>query len=86
MGDEGTFEAGQLPLGGCAEILDEECVAVSCASQDGWVSYDNVETTRRKAKWARESGLAGVFFWTGTCAGEKKMVEGSFGALHGFSG
>jgi len=85
-GEEGTFEFRELPRQGAVVGTDEKTVAAWCVSEeDGWVSYDNERTVRRKARWSRDRGLGGIFFWTGT--GDREggaLVNEGFLGLHEF--
>ncbi|KAI9737139.1 MAG: hypothetical protein M1834_000732 [Cirrosporium novae-zelandiae] len=83
-GDEGTFEMRDLPLLNSWEQIDPEVCATICVSpESGWVSYDSPETVSRKAKWARENGIGGLFYWTGSGdrdAGQGSLVEAGWRA------
>jgi chitinase len=84
-GNGGTFDFKDLPRPGTEEHIDEGAVAAFCTGGDGgFVSYDNPETVRRKAQFAKESGLAGLFFWHGTAdaQGSRSLVYSSYTALH----
>ena len=84
-GDEGTFDYRDLPRPGAKERVDGDCVAAYCVGGDGgFVTYDNVDTVRRKAHFAREMRLAGLFYWTGTgdSTGPRSLVEAGYRALH----
>lgn len=66
-GSEGTFEYADLPREGALAFLDEKAVAAYCVGGDGgFVSYDMPSTVKMKARYVRERGLAGLFYWTGT--------------------
>lgn len=61
-GDDGTFEYKDLPRPGTRETVCEVTVSASCYGGDaGWVSYDNPQTVRMKAKFCKEKRL-GVYF------------------------
>ncbi|KAL7267346.1 hypothetical protein RUND412_010073 [Rhizina undulata] len=84
-GEEGTFEYRDLPREGATEYVDEAVGAAWCVGGDGgWVTYDNVQTVRMKARYAKDSGLAGLFYWTATGDrdGEGSLVRAGFGTLH----
>lgn len=67
-GAEGTFEYRELPLPGSQAVIDRQLGAASCYCRDtgNWVSYDTPETVSLKSEYVRQTGLGGVFFWTGT--------------------
>ncbi|ORY19466.1 chitinase 1 precursor [Clohesyomyces aquaticus] len=66
-GEEGTFEYRDLPRPGTEEIVDEKVGAAYCMGGDGgFVTYDTPQTVRMKAKYVRQNGLGGLFYWTGT--------------------
>ena len=84
-GDEGTFDYRDLPQPGASEHVDPDCGAAYCVGGDGgFVTYDNPETVARKARFAREKHLAGLFYWTGTgdAAGPRSLVETGYARLH----
>lgn len=66
-GEEGTFEYRDLPRPGSKEHVDEQVGAAYCVGGDGgFVTYDTPQTVRLKAKYVRQNGLGGLFYWTGT--------------------
>ncbi|KAF2187635.1 glycoside hydrolase family 18 protein [Zopfia rhizophila CBS 207.26] len=66
-GEEGTFEYRDLPRPGAQECVDEQVGAAYCIGGDGgFVTYDTPQTVKMKAKYVRQNGLAGLFYWTGT--------------------
>lgn len=66
-GDEGTFEYRDLPRPGSQAFLDDKSVAAYALGGDGgFVSYDMPCTVKMKARYVKERGLAGLFYWTGT--------------------
>jgi chitinase len=66
-GEEGTFEYRDLPRPGAKEYVDEQVGAAYCVGGDGgWVTYDTPQTVLMKAKYVRQNGLGGLFYWTGT--------------------
>lgn len=66
-GEEGTFEYQDLPRPGATEYVDEHVGAAYCVGGDGgFVTYDTPRTVQMKANYARQNGLAGLFYWTGT--------------------
>lgn len=84
-GEEGTFEYKDLPRPGATEYVDSSLGAAYCVGGDGgFVTYDNPETVKMKATYAKENGLGGVFFWTGTAdvKGPRSLVASSFSCLH----
>lgn len=85
-GSEGTFEYNQLPRPNTQELVDQHAGAAYCVGGDGgFVSYDNPDTVRMKAHFAKQQGLAGLFYWTGP--GDKKgpqsLVAAGHSALNG---
>lgn len=66
-GEEGTFEYRDLPRPGAKEHVDEQVGAAYCVGGDGgFVTYDTPQTVQLKAKYVRQNGLGGLFYWTGT--------------------
>jgi chitinase len=62
-GEGGTFEYKQLPRPGTEEVVNTRVVAAFCIGGDGgFVSYDNPETVKMKAKYCIERGLGVSFF------------------------
>lgn len=52
----------------CAEQFDRARVAAWCvgpqtAEGGGFITYDNAMSVEAKARWVREEGLAGLFYW-----------------------
>lgn len=57
-GEDGTFEYKELPRPGADEVVDTTTVAAWCTGGDGgFVSYDNPETVRLKARYVKEKRL-----------------------------
>ena len=87
-GDDGVFEYRDLPRPGAQAFLDEKAVAAYCVGADGgFVSYDMPSTVRMKARFARETRLAGLFYWTGTGdrvdgGEEESLVVAGYCELH----
>ncbi|KAL8706726.1 MAG: hypothetical protein Q9201_000251 [Fulgogasparrea decipioides] len=80
-GQDGTFEYNQLPRPGTQEQIDQQAGAAFCVGGDGGlVTYDNPDTVRLKARFARQQGLAGLFYWTGP--GDKKGPRSLVAAGH----
>ena len=84
-GDEGTFEYRDLPRPGATIQYDNEVQAVFCIGGDGgFVSFDDPKTVRAKAVYAKQKGLGGLFYWTGT--GDRNdsgsLVESGYRVLH----
>lgn len=86
-GEDGTFEYKELPRPETTEAVDSVAVAAYCVGGDGgFVTYDSPETVKIKGVWARDMGLAGLFYWTGTAdvrSGPRSLVQAGFTALHG---
>lgn len=85
-GEEGVFEYRDLPRPGAREHVDPQAVAAYCLGGDGgFVTYDNVQTVREKARYVKRKELGGVFFWTGTgdrkAGGGESLVEASWQVL-----
>jgi chitinase len=58
-GSAGMFEYGQLPRPKCKEAVDKRHVSAQCIGADGgFVSYDNPDTVKVKAKYCKQKGLA----------------------------
>jgi chitinase len=84
-GNGGTFDFKNLPRPDTEEYVDEAAVAAFCSGSDGgFVSYDNPETVKIKAQFAKDRGLAGLFFWHGTAdaQGSRSLVYSSYTTLH----
>lgn len=84
-GEEGTFEYRDLPRPGAVVHYDEELAAVFCVGGDGgFVTYDDPTTVRVKADYAKQKGLGGLFYWTGTgdTNDSKSLVEAGYRSLH----
>ena len=85
-GEQGIFEFKDLPRPGTIEQIDEALGAAYCVGGDaGFVSYDNPDTVAMKAKYARDTGLGGLFYWTGVGDGveERSLVRRGFEVLKG---
>ncbi|KAI4228749.1 MAG: hypothetical protein LQ349_006504 [Xanthoria aureola] len=83
-GDEGTFEYTKLPRPGAVEKVNRDAVAAYCVGGDGGlVTYDNPETVRMKAQFAKEQKLAGLFYWTGPgdMKGPRSLVSAGYEAM-----
>lgn len=85
-GEEGTFEYRDLPRPGAKERVDEKVGAAYCEGGDGgFVTYDNPQTVRMKAAFAKQNGLAGLFYWTGTGDSpdqSRSLVYAGYSGLH----
>ena len=58
-GDAGAFPYNQLPRPGSKEVVDKRYVAAQCLGGDGgFVTYDNADTVKTKAEFAKQKGLA----------------------------
>ncbi|KAL8668957.1 MAG: hypothetical protein Q9168_006439 [Polycauliona sp. 1 TL-2023] len=83
-GDGGSFEYSQLPRPGTEERINKQAVAAYCVGGDGGlVTYDNPETVRMKAQFAKEQNLAGLFYWTGPgdTRGPRSLVAAGYDAM-----
>lgn len=57
-GNDGTFEYNQLPRKGCKESVDKRHISAQCVGGDGgFVTYDNPDTVKAKAAFAKQKGL-----------------------------
>ena len=66
-GDEGTFEYRDLPRQGAKVSFDDKCGATYAVGGDaGFVSYDDPRVVSWKARYVKQKGLVGLFYWTGT--------------------
>ncbi|KAK8075840.1 hypothetical protein PG997_010503 [Apiospora hydei] len=87
-GEDGTgaFEYHQLPRRGAKEVTDKRVGAASCVGGDGgFVSYDNPDTVKMKARFCKQKGLGGLFYWTGPADAQdtsRSLVAAGFRALH----
>jgi len=84
-GENGVFEFKDLPRPGTEETTDRKLGAAFCVGGDGgFVSYDNPETVKMKAKYAKEHKNAGLFYWTGTydAKGPRSLVETGYKELN----
>ena len=84
-GEEGTFEYKDLPRPGAIVHSDAVAGAVYCVgTESGLVTFDDPSTVKQKAQFARQQGLAGLFFWTGTgdTKDDKSLVETGYRCLH----
>lgn len=65
-GEDGTgaFEYHQLPRRGAKEVTDKRVGAASCVGGDGgFVSYDNPDTVKMKARFCKQKGLGVCWFF-----------------------
>ncbi|KAG8421954.1 hypothetical protein J3458_003784 [Metarhizium acridum] len=85
-GNDGTFEYNQLPRKGCKESVDKRHISAQCVGGDGgFVTYDNPDTVKAKASFAKQKGLGGLFSWNGTADSKetsRSLVAAGFRALH----
>jgi len=84
-GEDGVFEYSDLPRPGAQEYVDKEVGAAFCVGGDGgFVTYDNPQTVKLKANYAKDQGLGGLFYWTGTSdsTGSRSLVETGYNVLH----
>ncbi|KAF2754092.1 glycoside hydrolase [Pseudovirgaria hyperparasitica] len=86
-GELGVYDYRDLPRPGAQEYVDENAVAAYCIGTNGeFVTYDNQITVEKKAIYARNNRLAGLFYWAGTgdAQGDKSLVRTGYMSLHGF--
>lgn len=85
-GKDGTFDYKDLPRPNAKEYVDQKVGAAFCIGGDGgFVTYDNPQTVKLKAQYAKEKGLSGLVYWTGTGDAEdeaRSLVYNGFKALH----
>lgn len=84
-GEEGTFDYRDLPRPGTQEQVDATIGAAYCVGGDGgFVTYDNPTTVKMKAKFVKQQGLQGLFYWTGTgdAPGARSLVYSGYEELH----
>jgi len=84
-GEEGTFEYKDLPRPGALVYFDEAVGAIySIGSDGGFVTYDDPRTVHMKAQYAKQQGLGGLFYWTGTgdTNDGRSLVEAGYRSLH----
>lgn len=75
-----------LPRPGTVELVDDMVGSAYCIGGDGgFVSYDNKETVRMKALFARDKDLGGLFYWEGTMdkMGGSSLIKEGHDTLHG---
>ena len=69
----------------CKQTASASFVDEAGEESKGFMSFDVPETVRMKARYVKENGLGGLFFWTG--AGDRpagcgeSLVEAAFGEL-----
>ncbi|KAF2266024.1 glycoside hydrolase [Lojkania enalia] len=86
-GEEGTFEYRDLPRPGAIEHVDAQVGAAYCIGGDGgFVTYDIPDTVSMKARYVRQNGLAGLFYWTGTGDVSQHTQKGRSLVYNGFMG
>lgn len=61
--EQGVHDLRELPFAGTTEMVDCRQVAAYCKGPDFFVTYDNAETLRSKAVFAKENGLGGGMWW-----------------------
>lgn len=70
-GDEGIYEYSQLPRKGCKESVDKRHISAQCVGGDGgFVTYDNPDTVKAKAAFAKQKGLGVCIPWMGIICGQ----------------
>ena len=84
-GEDGAFEYRDLPRPRSLEYVDENVVAAFCMGGDGgFVSYDVPRTVRMKATFAKDIGLAGLFYWhaSADADGPRSLIKAGFDTLN----
>ncbi|KAK4147801.1 endochitinase B1 [Dichotomopilus funicola] len=85
-GADGAFEYNQLPRKGTKELVDKRAVAAQCVGGDGgFVTYDNPETVKMKAAFAKQKGLGGLFYSSGPSdakESKRSLITTGFKTLH----
>lgn len=61
--EQGVHDLKELPIPGTTEMVDRRQVAAFCKGPDFFVTYDNAETFRSKAVFAKEHNLGGGMWW-----------------------
>lgn len=83
----GVIQYKDLPCKGAAEYVDWNVVAAfSIGGDSGFVSYDVPPTVTAKAKFAKQMGLRGLFYWTGSADappnnGDRSLVRAGWAEL-----
>lgn len=77
--EQGVHDLRELPLPGAIEEIDHEQVAAYCRGQDYFVTYDNAETLRDKALFAKRENLGGGMWWE--ASGDRRGPQSAVAAF-----
>lgn len=82
-GRNSEIEVKDLPPPGLKEYYDEEAVGIFAVGNGEFWTYDNKHSVAEKAKFARQKGLAGLFYWQlgGDRCGQDSLVRAGYEAL-----
>ncbi|KRZ70914.1 putative endochitinase [Trichinella papuae] len=58
------YEACEMMQDGGIRYWDEETASPYLIKGNQWISFDDQESFRRKAKWIKQEGYGGAFVWT----------------------
>ena len=79
------MEVKSLPLAGAEEHYDSNAVAAFSVNDETkeLITYDNQQSVTEKAKFVKDHGLAGLFYWqiAGDRCGSESLVKAGFEAL-----
>lgn len=84
---EGVYEYKDLPRPSAHEYIDWDIVAAySVGENHEFVSYDVPATVAAKAEFVKQTGLAGMFYWTGvgdaSSESGRSLLESSWAVLN----
>ena len=86
-GEVGTFEYRDLTRPNATDHVDEQVgAAYSEGGDGGFVTYDTPQTVKMKARYVRQNGLAGLFYWTGTGDVDQHTQKNRSLVYNGFMG
>ena len=73
----------ELPKPGMEEIYDKDAVAVFAQGNGEFLTYDNKISVAEKARYVKQRGLAGLFYWqlAADRVGEESLVRSGFEVL-----